>query len=126
MSIYAEWIAAKEAERQAVEYRRALEDQMAVAFDVREDLDGTANFEDGGYRVKIVGRINRTVDGDLLQELAAEHDLSQHLADLFRWKPEVNAKTWSAAADSITRPLSAAITARPGRPSFTITKKEEN
>jgi hypothetical protein len=31
---------------------------------------------------------------------------------------------WKAADESITRPLAAAITAKPGRPSFAITIEE--
>jgi hypothetical protein len=32
---------------------------------------------------------------------------------------------WKAADEAITKPLAAAITAKPGRPSFTITRKEK-
>ena len=56
-------------------------------------------------------------------ELAAEAGLSDQLAHLFRWKPELNMSAWKAADESITTPLAGAITAKPGRPSFSITKK---
>lgn len=74
--------------------------------------------------MKVTCRIDRKVDADMVQELAAEHGLSEHLASLFRWKPELNMSAWKAADESITRPLAGAITAKPGRPSFTITKKD--
>lgn len=116
----ARWLAAKEAERRATEERRKLEDDIAVLANVRADLDGTKTVEVPGYTIKIVGRIDRKVDSDLVQELAAEHGLTDHLSSLFRWKPEVNASAWKSADPSITGPLAAAITAKPGRPSFSI------
>ena len=41
----AEWLAAKEAEREAVERRRALEDHMLSLLGVLDTLDGTATTE---------------------------------------------------------------------------------
>ena len=117
------WLAAKEAERHATDQRRAIEDRMKSLIGVAENLDGTETASPDGYTIKITGRIDRKVDGDRLQELAAEAGLSQHLSSLFRWKPELNMSAWKAADTSITAPLAAAITAKPGRPSFTITRK---
>ena len=57
---------------------------------------------------------------DKVQELAAEHGLTDHLSTLFRWKPELNMAIWKSSNESITRALAPAITAKPGRPSFTI------
>jgi hypothetical protein len=74
--------------------------------------------------VKISGRIDRKVDSEKLQMLATESGLTEHLATLFRWKPELNLTLWKSADESITKPLAAAITAKPGRPSFKITIKE--
>jgi hypothetical protein len=65
--------------------------------------------------------MNRKVDADKLQELAAEHGLSEHLGSLFRWSADINAAAWKAAAPTITAPLLGAITTTPGRPSFSIT-----
>lgn len=119
------WLAAKAAEAEAVAERRRIEDKMAAVMGVDETLDGTKTAKAGTTTIKVVGRINRRVDGDLLQEIAAEHGLSDHLSHLFRWKPEINAAAWKAADHNITAPLAAAITAKPGRPSFAITTKEE-
>ena len=119
------WLAAKEAEREAVEDRRRIEDRIKSLVGVAETLDGTETVDPSRFTIKIVGRIDRKVDGDKLQELAAEHGLTEHLSSLFRWKPEINMAAWKAADPSITRPLSAAITAKPGRPSFTIIRKEK-
>jgi len=116
----AEWLEVKEAERMAIEKRRDLEDTMRKAASIRDDVEGTETLALEGFKVKVVGRIDRKVDADKVQELAAEFGLTDHLATLFRWKPEINMAIWKATDESITRPLAAAITAKPGRPSFTI------
>ena len=123
-SIYQQWLNAKAVETAAIKARRDLEDEMVKAFGVAETLEGTVNFDADTYQVKIEGRINRKINADKLQELAAENGLTEHLASLFRWKPEINAYAWRAAKPEITTPLLDAITATPGRPSFTITIKE--
>jgi hypothetical protein len=121
--IYQQWLDAKAAETAAIKTRRDLEDAMVKTFNVAETLEGTLNFDADTFKVKIEGRINRKINADKLQELAAENGLSDHLASLFRWKPEINAFAWKAAKPEITTPLLDAITATPGRPSFTITKE---
>jgi hypothetical protein len=118
-----DWIAAKDAERVAVETRRAIEDKLLSLIGIPETLDGTENANTGTYKIKVVGRMNRKIDADKLHELAVENGIEAHLANLFRWKPEVNMKAWSAASDAITKPLSGAITTTPGRASFTITEE---
>ena len=121
-TIYQRWLDAKKLEAAAVAERRQLEDQMAAEFAVPKDLDGTMKAEADGYVIKMEGRINKKIDADKLQMLAAEAGLSEHLSSLFRWKPEINAKAWNSAADAVTKPLLDAITSTPGRPTFTITK----
>lgn len=118
------WIRAKSAEAEAVANRRTIEDAMLSLIGIGEAQDGTTNAEaPGGYKIKIVSRINRTVDADLVQELAAAAGLSDHLPALFRWKPELNKSQWDHAAESIRLALAPAITEKPGRPSFSITKE---
>lgn len=118
------WLEAKEEERIAIEVRREIEDKLVTYFEVPESFEGTTNKLIDGFEVKIVGRMTRKVDGDKAQEIAQEHGLVDHLGSLFRWKPEINATAWKATDESITKPLLAAITTSPGRPSFSITKKE--
>jgi len=122
--LYQIWLAAKADELAAVIKRRDIEDELVKQFAIAETLEGSSYFEDEGFHIKIEGRINRRVNADKLQELAAENGLSEHLASLFRWKPEINAIAWKAAKPEITKPLLDAITATPGRPSFTITYKD--
>ncbi len=122
-TLYQRWLDAKKLEAAVVAERRQLEDQMVAEFTIPKDLDGTVNHELDGYKIKIEGRINKKIDADKLQMLAAEAGLSEHLSSLFRWKPEINAKAWNSAADAVTKPLLDAITSTPGRPTFTITKE---
>ena len=119
------WLAAKEAEKEATEDRRRIEDRIKSLVGVAENMDGTETVDPSQFTIKIVGRIDRKVDSDKLQELAAEHGLTEHLSSLFRWKPEINMAVWKATDEAITKPLAAAITAKPGRPSFTIIRKEK-
>lgn len=119
------WLAAKQAEADATADRRKIEDRIKSLVGVAENLEGTEIVSPDHYTIKIVGRIDRKVDSDKLQELAAEYGLSDHLSSLFRWKPEINMTAWKAADEAITKPLAAAITAKPGRPSFSITPKEQ-
>jgi hypothetical protein len=118
------WLDAKEADMEATDDRRRIEDRIKSLVGFSENSEGTETANPDHFTIKIVGRIDRKVDGDKVQELAAEFGLTEHLSSLFRWKPEVNMAAWKAADESITRPLSSAITAKPGRPSFSITRKE--
>lgn len=116
------WLQAKEAERMAVEARRAVEDKIVKAFAISEQMEGTFNAKTiMGHQIKITGRLTRKVDADKVQELAAEHGLTEHLASLFRWKPEINLTAWKATAPEITVLLADAITVTASRPSFQIT-----
>jgi hypothetical protein len=124
MTLYQQWLDAKAAEAEATSNRRMLEDQMVAQFNVPSNLDKTANFEADGFKIKVEGRINRKINSDKLQEIAIEHGLMAHLECLFRWKPEINAAVWKSTDPAITTPLLDAITSTPGRPSFTIVKKD--
>jgi hypothetical protein len=122
MNLYQQWLDAKEAEKAAIELRRSIEDQLVMELDIAKTLDGTQNIETDGYKVKVVGRLDRKVNADKLQDLAAEFGLTQHLSSLFRWKPEVNVTAWKSADPLIIDTLQDAITTTNGRPSFTIIK----
>jgi hypothetical protein len=123
MILYQQWLDAKAAEKKAMDDRRTIEDQLVADLGIAKTLDGTQNVEVEGYKVKIVGRLDRKVNSDKLQDLAAEYGLTEHLSSLFRWKPEINASAWKSADPRITDPLQDAITTTNGRPSFTIIKE---
>jgi hypothetical protein len=122
-TMYQRWLDAKHEEAKSVTLRREIEDEMVAFFAIPKDLNGTVNHEIDGYKIKTEGRINKKIDADKLQLLAAEAGLSEHLSSLFRWKPEINTKAWNAASEAVTKPLLDAITSTPGRPTFTITKE---
>lgn len=117
----AEWIAAKHEETAALERRRNIEDQLSKLISIPDTLEGTQTEKSGEFVIKIVGRIDRKVDSDEVQDLANEHGLNNQLGLLFRWKPELNMKAWKNADKDITEKLLPAITSKPGRPSFSIT-----
>ena len=123
-TLSAEWLGFKSAEEKATTERRKVEDQMVKLLAIPPDFESTETAEPDGFVVKVSGRIDRKVDGDKVQELAAEFGLTDHLAKLFRWKPEINMAIWKATDATITGPLAGAITAKPGRPSFKIIPKE--
>jgi len=125
MNLYCKWMEAKAAEKKAVDARREIENQMIESLQIPETLDGTKTVDDGEFRIKVTGRMNHKIDADKLQDIAYENGIHQHLGDLFRWKPEINARAWKAASESITAPLNEAITTTPGRPSFHIEPKED-
>jgi|TARA_R110000751_G_scaffold3158_1_gene16055 hypothetical protein len=120
----AEWLKAKEDEKAATERRRQLENHLLSLIGIPENLEGVENVEtDNGHKIKITGRMTRKVNGEKLQEIAAEAGLTEHLVTLFRWKPEINMTAWKGADKSITGPLLGGITTQPGRASFSITKE---
>lgn len=124
MSLYQQWIDAKEKERAAMDMRREIEDQLLQSLNI-EQKEGSMTVKDENYRVKITQRFNRSIDSDALQEIANEHGLTEHLSSLFRWKPEINQKVWKDTNEAITTPLLDAITTKAGRPSFAIEIIEE-
>jgi hypothetical protein len=120
-----QWSDAKQDEAIAVAKRRTIEDRLVELLEIPETKEGTtSSTTEQGYAIKVVGRMNRKVDADRLQELAIAAGLTEHLPSLFRWSADVNAAVWKAADQRITSPLLGAITTTPGRPSFTITRKE--
>lgn len=114
------WLFAKESEAIATADRRKIEDQIRKIANIRDDVEGTETIKVTGYKVKVASRLDRKVDAEKVQDLAAEHGLTHHLSSLFRWKPELNMSAWKSADESITGPLLGAITTKPGRPSFSI------
>ena len=122
--LFQEWIIAKKAETEAVERRRQIEDELVQMLAIDPQYDGTTFIETEKFKIKVVSRLNRKVDSEKAQEIAAEHGLTEHLSSLFRWKPEINMSAWKAADQSITEPLLDAITTTAGRPSFSISQEQ--
>ena len=125
MTLYEEWVEAKEAEKQATDHRREIEDKLTKSLNLHTQDEGSKTLHLEGYTVKVTQRINKSIDADKLQDIANEEGLEGHLSTLFRWKPDIIKKAWENADESITRPLADAITSKPGRPSYSISKEEE-
>jgi len=119
-----EWLEAKSAEKDATEKRRLIEDEIVRLLDIQQSDEGTKKVEASPFVIKIASRINRKVDGEIAQEIAAEHDMQDHLSLLFRWKPELSMAAWDGVGDNVKQVLARASTATPGRPSFTITTEK--
>jgi hypothetical protein len=120
----AEWLEAKAIEKDAVEKRRMIEDEIVRLLDIQQTEEGTKKVEASPFVIKIASRVNRKVDGEIAQEIAAEHDMQDHLSLLFRWKPELSMAAWDGVGDNVKQVFARAITATPGRPSFTITTEK--
>ena len=118
------WLEAKKYEQIAIDTRRQLEDQIQEMIGIPIDHEGVETFLPDGYIIKITGRISRTVDSEKVQEIAAEHGLSEYLSALFKWTPTINAKNWKSTSSDITNILADAITAKPARATFKISIKE--
>lgn len=125
MSLMQQWIGAKEAERLAIERRREIEDQLVKELHIDESHEGTETFEREGYVIKVVGKLSRKVNSDMIQEIAAESGMEDFLSSLFRWKPEINMTAWKSTDHKITETFLPAITTTPGRPGFSISIKEQ-
>lgn len=123
-NLYQAWLGAKTAERDAVERRRKIEDELMEALDLPEG-ESAVSFTAGAYKVKINRRYNRKVDADRLEAIAVENGLEDQMGHLFRFKPEINLAAWRACDDSIKSAFSDAITTTPGRASFQITVEND-
>lgn len=51
MTLYDQWLQAKETERQAVEARRQIEDELIQSFQVDDTKDGSKTYKPEGYKV---------------------------------------------------------------------------
>lgn len=119
-----EWRRLKNKEDDARRQRRECEDQIAMLAGAQEGQTGTKNADTGIYKVRISGKVSTTVDGDKLQQVAADNGLTDSLRHLFRWKPSIDKTEWDKAPESVKRPLLQAMTTKAGRSSFTIEPKE--
>jgi hypothetical protein len=118
------WTQCKKAEQMSVETRRKIEDRISEMLEINPNKEETVNLGVSGYKVKIVSRLSRKVDSDLLQEVAAEHGMEALLSSMFRWKADVDVKSWKSATPEVQNVLSKAITTTAGRPSFSVTIEE--
>ena len=115
------WLELKEQEEYVVSERRLIEDQITSLMKIQESLDGVETCKINNMVIKVTGRIDRKVNAEMVQEIAAENGLTEHLSSLFRWTPAINMAAWKKCSPEITTILLGAITSKPGRPSYKIT-----
>lgn len=115
------WLELKEQEEYVVSERRLIEDQITSLMKIQESLDGVETCKINNMVIKVTGRIDRKVNAEMVQEIAAENGLTEHLPSLFRWTPAINMAAWKKCSPEITTILLGAITSKPGRPSYKIT-----
>lgn len=118
------WAIYKEEEVKAIKNRREIEDELSKILEINHAQEGMVVLDTDKFEIKVQTRMTRKVDADKLQEIAAEHDLSKHLSTLFRWKADIDMKSWKASEPEVTTLFSQAVTTTAGRPSYTITKEE--
>ena len=118
------WAIYKEEEVKAIKNRREIEDELSKLLEINLNQECTTSFDTDKFEIKVQTRMTRKVDADKLQEIAAEHDLSKHLSTLFRWKADIDMKSWKASEPEVTTLFSQAVTTTAGRPSYSITKEE--
>ena len=115
------WLELKVQEDYVISERRYIEDQISSLMKIKETLEGVETKKIGNLVIKVTGRIDRKVNSEMLQEIAAENGLSEHLSALFRWTPAINMTAWKRCSPEITDVLLGAVTSKPGRPSYKIT-----
>lgn len=124
-AMFKAWIDAKRVEAEAQDARRKIEDAITNEYGIPEDWEGSKTLHDGGFKIVAKRTMNKKIDGDTLQSVAAQHGLVEHLSVLFRWKPEIDTKKWKDADEEVTRLLAEAITTTPGRISYKIEEEEQ-
>jgi hypothetical protein len=118
------WLELKVQEDYVISERRYIEDQISSLMKIQETLEGVETKKSGNFVIKVTGRIDRKVNSEMLQEIAAENGLSEHLSALFRWTPAINMTAWKRCSPEITNVLLGAVTSKTGRPSYKITIEE--
>ena len=122
-SLYAQWLELKRREDEARKLRQALEVEMSAG--IPDDWEGSKTWEDGPYKIKASRKFNRKVDPVAVRKIADTYGMTDYIDVLFRWKPEIDAKAWKSADETITKLFSDAITTTPGKVGFVVEEIKE-
>ena len=122
-SLYAQWLELKRREDEARALRNALEVEMSAG--IPDDWEGSKSWEDGPYKIKASRKFNRKVDRNRVRDISAQFGLEEYTNVLFRWKPEIDAKAWKGADETVTKLFSDAITTTPGKVGFVVEEIKE-
>ncbi len=122
-SLYAQWLELKRCEDEAKRLRLLVEAEMSQG--IPDEWEGSKTWEDGPYKIKASRKHNRKVDGGRVRDISAQFGLEEYTNTLFRWKPEIDAKAWKAADETVTKLFSDAITTTPGKVGFVVEEIKE-
>lgn len=122
-------VAAKKVEAEARSARYEIEDKLLAHPSVKKHLatEGTVNFAvKGGDTIKIVGKLNRNVDQDMVKS-DKWTDLPVEIRETcFRWKAELQLTPFKAL-DKMTPKMANKVrkffAVTPGRSTITVTQK---
>ncbi len=125
MSLLCEqWLAAKEAEKAAIERRRTLDDQIAQV--IAHGLEGTTTAVFGSYTVKVTGKLTRELDPEKVATLDAQIPAAL-LNRVITYKPALDLREYRYMQDhepEYFQALASAVTTKPAKPTIAITIKE--
>lgn len=115
----------KHAESEANRARLEAEKQLLAALG-EIDADGTTHVDAGAYKVAIRCSVTRSVDRDVLAEIATQ--IPEPIAKrLFRWKPELDTRELRYLQNNEVKlygVVAQAITMKPAKPSISVERRE--
>jgi len=112
------WVKLKKIETRINEMRRVIEDTILSNLDPAFSKLQTSD----GIKVSISKTDSVKINSEILQDLAEKSGITETLNTLFRWKPELEKKSWKKASASIREALAPAISIQKTRPSFKLEK----
>lgn len=115
---------AKEREAAAAQYRKQIEEHIVTTLGCKEE--GSSSFKGERYKLVTVGKINRSVDIEKLQEIWEQ--LPDTARSVLRYKPEVVKKEFDAIQKyqpEVYQLIAQAVTEKPGKPQVTFKRIED-
>lgn len=112
------WLNAKEDEQTAKDRRLTVEEQIAAM--VTGELEGTANAQDGEYKVKVTRKLTRTLDMDAYLAIKSQIPIA---VDPVIYKPDLDLKKLRAieiANPDLYKVCTAFITVKPAKASVKV------
>jgi len=110
------WRRAKSIEKKMNDLRRAIEDTICANIEIGQRSKFNAGLYDVGVSISETVKI----DGEILQDVAADAGLEGELSRLFRWKPELEKSVWKKAPKEIKDAFAPAVKFQNQRPTFKV------
>ena len=118
------WQRYKLIEQNAAAERKAIELQLMQLIEIRDE--GTSTEETDHYNIKTVGKLNRTLDAETLQD--DWDNLPKAIKDCVKWKPQVDTaalRVLESMNDELVPLLSKYMTTKPAKPTFKVEPIQE-